>query len=998
MTADPSAGHGTTIERFLGQQAATGGPFALLGLPVRKPSDQEVVEALQQRLSRVDASALCETPEADEVRLALHAAAAQLMDPTVQRHMLARWRRSARREATSGSVRSKDPRPTPDASPATSARARSVDHSDTENQQNSNGERTAEPEPVQPVVPLKSDDFAQNSLPRTISKQTLIMLEHDAILTLARHGGWNKRSLRDLAMLAHARGIGSDEVALALSKLVHRRELASPEPDEGRAQTPSHPSNGQPAIRHADSPQTNQTRRDPVGLWTAVMVVLIFAAGSAVTGVALFMPDVWRSVVGLGSAESGARDSAADGSTDSSQTSGDSQLPSDESSALRADDPAPVQDDERGPDPGTLLEHALEAASTDKDRSVRLFGQALDQIASSWTNMSHDELTAASVLLVDHLHRVARVSEGVAERAAAGLVDRARPVMSDRDASGIEVVDAVWASALLERVHAERELPGPVRSTIDAGLASMGTAPEGSGTVHSRLERALDRAIGPLSSGQAVDHTAWSRWIEGVARVESSGPGSLDGLRLRALRALMLDGPEPSAERWILDTIDSLVRSVGWSEGAPARAWLIELFDTPGASNADLAAVTGALANARRVEGLDASMRLGADATAVDRVRLRDRYAESLGVGSDASLAGFAIRWHAKLDDLVRANRSTPTDHLEGAVALARLNEAALMRWSGDAAGALEGINQVSEDAGSSAGNELVDPSILDSTVGDDWAFRYLEVGSNLSARLALLDEFASSSPRGLGPMASEVLVGEAVRGNHSRIRARAHQVVRRFVLEPNVVLGVLEILPKLPPTRSNIELVERAAGVQLPPSDDPEWMHRARRALVERGLELVAASTELSRADRLAASLGRSYAQRAHLIEPVGPESSEGDVGAAPSLEAERLRIALARSVDHGYPHPSLGFSASDVEDRRVSRLRLSSGPIGRFLAEQISVVELSGLVIAWESPDRSDRVSRVLDDLEAERRGARHIFEQVFAAERALARLWSVRLEAIE
>src|ERR1051326_5005477 len=96
MTSFPGAEPGVKhrprpVIRFLGQEEASGGPFALLGLSPQSCTDELVLSALDRQIERIDHHAECDTPEADEVRLALHAAAAQLLDPIVRRHLIARW-------------------------------------------------------------------------------------------------------------------------------------------------------------------------------------------------------------------------------------------------------------------------------------------------------------------------------------------------------------------------------------------------------------------------------------------------------------------------------------------------------------------------------------------------------------------------------------------------------------------------------------------------------------------------------------------------------------------------------------------------------------------------------------------------------------------------------------------------------------------------------------------------------------------------------------------
>src|SRR2546423_10516403 len=79
------------FEKFLGVSAGVEDPLGLLGLvgtPSGSLNEAGVIAALQRQLTRVGADPDALTPEADEVRLALHAAAARLLDPTTRRRML----------------------------------------------------------------------------------------------------------------------------------------------------------------------------------------------------------------------------------------------------------------------------------------------------------------------------------------------------------------------------------------------------------------------------------------------------------------------------------------------------------------------------------------------------------------------------------------------------------------------------------------------------------------------------------------------------------------------------------------------------------------------------------------------------------------------------------------------------------------------------------------------------------------------------------------------
>ncbi|MBX3406244.1 MAG: hypothetical protein KF869_05710 [Phycisphaeraceae bacterium] len=90
MTHDPRP----IIARFLGPEALEHGPFGLLGVSPDDCEADSVDAALQRQLDRIAAHREADTPAADDVRLALHAAAAQLLDPRVRAHLVDRWRGS----------------------------------------------------------------------------------------------------------------------------------------------------------------------------------------------------------------------------------------------------------------------------------------------------------------------------------------------------------------------------------------------------------------------------------------------------------------------------------------------------------------------------------------------------------------------------------------------------------------------------------------------------------------------------------------------------------------------------------------------------------------------------------------------------------------------------------------------------------------------------------------------------------------------------------------
>ncbi|MEM8756231.1 MAG: hypothetical protein AAGF47_00425 [Planctomycetota bacterium] len=172
------SGAKTPIESILGVPP-NAGPFAVLGVDPSEISDAAVVEALSRRMVLLADHPLSETAEGNEVRLALHAAAAQLLDPAVR----AALRRKLGERASA------------------SERARQ--------------------QPIAPSSPAISPQLAQQ-----------------ALLVVGLHGGWNQRAMRRLVLLAHASGVGSDRLGEIVRQLIAtppaQRQATTPQRAVGR--------------------------------------------------------------------------------------------------------------------------------------------------------------------------------------------------------------------------------------------------------------------------------------------------------------------------------------------------------------------------------------------------------------------------------------------------------------------------------------------------------------------------------------------------------------------------------------------------------------------------------------------------------------------------------------------------------------------------------------------------------------------------------------------
>jgi len=170
----------TPVLRFLPDADLTTGPFGILGLPAEPAAPEEVEPALQRQLARLTRHPLGRTTEADEVRLALHVAAAQLRDPRVQEELLLDL-------VTLRRPRPVAPAPAP--TPATQEPPRAA----------------PPPAPRSPAMPAAFDQAA--------------------LAVIIYSGGWNREAQRRLASLAHVFNADMDAVRIALLRVARRTSM-----------------------------------------------------------------------------------------------------------------------------------------------------------------------------------------------------------------------------------------------------------------------------------------------------------------------------------------------------------------------------------------------------------------------------------------------------------------------------------------------------------------------------------------------------------------------------------------------------------------------------------------------------------------------------------------------------------------------------------------------------------------------------------------------------
>lgn len=888
----------------------------LLGVDPERTGDGEIVAALNERLATVNAHRYGGTPLGDEARLALHAAAAQLL--------------GSRRRSTGFDVE-------PDSG---------------------------------------TDLPARWSRPQALPPAHLA-LQQDAVLALGAHGGWNATTMRHLSMLAHARGLTGDDLAVALTRLA-RQSGPSVTPSNGTAPADdgvSDPGRYSPA----DTAPVHSNSNDLALLGAmAVAVVLTLVAAAAV----LIAIPVMRNS-GQAAQQAAANEQPAPIETPTGPT------PEQRAAAIAEAERQAEQERAPRATPDTKIDTIVTDLRLAADRRRKgepsaqaVFERAVVTLANNWPRVRPDQRQAALGQVIDHLYLVR-------EDAAATL--RVVGFLTGPLAEGDNeptLAARTWQIGTVVRLSKEQNLPGPAVEGLRTFLLSR--AP---------IEA---RAVGDFSAGVTVglrselaelakpddfntDPDAWDAWLACAQGLAAAEPALGHRLLLAGLEAVLLDGSEPTDED-VFQIVRTLVVALQWRPGDESRGRLLAWFDDPAITIADLHALTNVLATASGAPGVDPTMVLPVLANQTQRSQVRDRFAAAWNVQSAMAHGEVANRWLSEARRHLQAQpENSSVAHAVDAAVSARLCTAAALLWQGMANEADVVLLQLRDglDAGraqTTAGTRSI--YMASHSEPSRWALRYLSQ-RRPELQVDLLDELASE---GLEHAVDAEIVAEAfLRGTSIGVRDRAGLILMGNASKPVTIAAVLETFPLPGGELRKREMVEMVTGVRLPSGD--AWELVARRTLVERLLQLMASEGELARIDRAADAIGEAY--MASLTA-----GSAAQTDNPPELSAELLWNRARQRADRVVPPTVWPWSPGEVDRRLSGRTRLAQGRVQWFAAYQSALVEITLYNAAAERPSLAMRLADELTKMQEARREARGVLQQIAIVERARLESWRLRL----
>jgi hypothetical protein len=988
---------------ILGDEAASGGPWKLLGLEAGVTDERSIAAALDARLGAVNRHPLGGIPEADEVRLALHTAAAQLMHPQVRANLLNAHRAQGTTPANAASKQAEPP------------------------QAESQGSEEHDATEIDPVL-----------------------------MAIAINGGVNERSLRRIMMISGTQGQSPE----AITEDIQRRLVAYSHRNTGSARTTatgesdgSRPASGgatvtRPPARtkpsrnshggHAEGHDLAIDRGDPgaraIKTIVVTALVVIASASAVMVGIMLLLNQPSTQTAGGGStADSGASTSRPEELFPSAGGSNLTEKPTPEpekettAAAPEADDPRSIAHRLRGY--GTKVVELPEETRAALVRDVRV-------LSTRWMELPADEQGAAQDAIVEFLYRAPAF-----EIAESG-VNTVLEASSLQGWNARRISAELWRAGMTLRLAREKDLPAAIRQVINergAGAIRSDETLSFARGVQGRLATLPLEMVAPSdASGRHIPPSpaqakeiaeAWTAWRNACKLFYASDAASLDRVLITGLETILADGPEQASDYGLADPVREIVLALSWRKDSIARPWLVASFSSTELSSADLELVTRTLASGSAAEGVNGQMILPPAADELTRLELRNAYAQAWGLSDPERRDELLEAWKtaaAAQQDAAQVDSSSDENFigsLAGAVTKARLNLAATMIW----AGLIEEPASMIQDPSSLAGgilsrvNSSATPQRLDDGGTDgSWGVQYMIAEQRVPDRLRLLTELVRAN-RPLGQADAEIVVAEAFRGSPEVVRTAARDVIERWSQTAPVLFAILEESYRIPKTRANSLMIGSITLGRLPSIRDPQWYVAVRRAIVDRLLEVLASQGPDRAIDMLALELQRTCTSRARPTDAVletgattsasQPAAGDQTTTAAPPKPLVRDR-RRAGPVDELQPIVELEaqwrraagallptgrepITPEQIDRRLSARLALGNGPVDEFAAHHLAVVELMAFVVSLEQPTRAERVREILDELAAARRSAVHIFQQVEAAERAMLDLWRIRFE---
>ncbi len=966
--------------RFLGVKS-NAGPAALLGLG-GGPSDVEAVEsALDRQLRKVNIHPASGSDEADAVRRTLREAAETLTESLS--------------EAPPRAVVS-------EVSPITAPL----------------------PEPSTPRrltpgwTPRRGPVHAQLEL---------TSFDRQVMAVLVGCGGWNITSRSKLVALAEAHGLTVQGLVTVVTGLSEYAKSGGPglgvaELTSGAARVPylsAAPTSPLQPAAHPDSAAPARPEHDPV--WSRIKLSALFGVLTLVIGILA----VRFALSGQAKPGSTGTDDVAvsSGPADADQSSSDASRPPPPRSAVPRlarfhplptfrGDSLPVAATEAAgecadlPTQLDVLARRITVADEPSQAVYRHFNVIIETVAAGWI-LIDDATRDALVRAIFEVLYAAGDSPSVTDRLLATMAPSTGP-----PSDPVEIWRGMWMVSMLQRITVRADLAPAVIQRAHAQLeVALNRTAIDSTDSRAAASAWLDRiaiALVDVMEFQAVIYDLWECWF-GAQRYLGVGERFNVSL-MRAVDAIMASSTDLSEPGPSVNVLGRLLGAANFQSSPAVRDQVRSLLaDQQRIAADDLWVLTSLLAQYDSVSWFSEDLVLPYDADWMFRRRMADRIMDRWPQATSTAAAlnnlprGLAVdaqlgfRWLVAVQQVLdRPLGSHPQRLMDELLMASWLNEAALRLVADELVVARDLIERVESGVhsgvvptrrGGSSGS--IRPG---QPIGNDgvWAVAYEEAGRNLTDRLRWLDALRTSAGTDLGPIDAEQFVGVVYRGSPREVRDLAGSIlVERFRTGPNVALQMLDQFADAPSNSSLPDTIGRLTGRLLPTQHVESWPAEARRALVEHVLSLRRGGE--SPIDLLSQFVTESYLNREAALH--------GQL--RPTLRARSSRHAAQRLAE-AYRDRAIAVIVADpvpgdlpaLARRDAVRRRLADGPIQRFVAAQLAVLDLLAYITTAEQPDQAS-AGRDLLTVAAQRRARLgHVLAQAADVERNILAFWRLRI----
>ena len=618
--------------------------------------------------------------------------------------------------------------------------------------------------------------------------------------------------------------------------------------------------------------------------------------------------------------------------------------------------------------------------SAEPSESIDRFDLAFRSLAAGWDALPSRLVANIPLLVREVLFAAADASGAEPSEFTAVLAE----LLSERNA---RVSDWVFAAAVVDAL-AGGDVPTSAVSSIAALRSSIeAMVPERSQRFDDGIDAIAMRLVPELARTGAGEQGGVAQWVSLAQRLDRFTPADPP----RPLVAIETLATTPAAD---LASIDAQRAATVVADALeedtlePLARLLVELLSAPASTAPNAPSVTRGVLVAGRWPEL-VSLQIPETPSVADRRAATERILAALGEDPDAEPSELQRRWVALMDDLDGAAAAQPRTALALSLAASRGIEAAHHAWLNDESAGLTSLDEAESAwqaaATLEAGDDLSRRAEwwrLGGSAG--WANNWMSALRSEDRARALNALRADGGP---DTTLEHELLTEAAFGPADAPRRRSALDVLGLGDPRRIAIAALEVITRVDrrsPLGELLDLVGVPAqsGATPGPAD-------AHRGLV-RVLSAEIAALRYPGLERIEQELNDSVARRVQSIAAAYPAAQAPSIARTP-MEALVLRTRAAlRDAQTSTGRRPTGGVATSV----VAAPGTVAGALHDAVRARAEAAFVLAELIAVEQPEDTEAIATELERFRAELGSARSATQQLFAGERAMLRLWGVRL----